>query len=167
MFERGIKAHGMYALFDPLIKVPLLIFPPGHKGRVDIHTPTSAVDILPTILDIVNNPGGSWMEGTVLPPFNQNFPEDRPVFSMDSRFSDQNEPFSDASVMIRKGSYKLIYSFGTHAKYKRLNGQPLFELFDVESDPEELINLVEKEPKLFEQLRAELFQAMDEKGQLA
>lgn len=167
IFERGLKAHGMHALFDPLIKIPLLIFPPGHKGRVDIHTPTSAVDILPTILDIVNNPGGSWLEGSVLPPFNQNFPEDRPVFSMDSRYSDQSKPFTDASVMIRKGRFKLIYSFGTQGKYSKLNGQPLFELFDVENDPEELVNLIDEEPQVFIQLRDELFQAMAEKGQLA
>ena len=164
MFERGIKAHGVYAMFQPLIHVPLMIFPPGQQERVDIHTPSSATDLIPTLLHLTGKPQADWLEGTVLPPFNTEVDPQRPVFSMDTRFSEQEGPFTNASVMMRKGDYKLTYNFGDTDRYSRLNGEPLIELFDVVNDPEELDNLYGKENALGQLLLDELIAKMKEKG---
>ena len=163
IFERGIKAHGVYALFQPLMNVPLLIFPPGQTTRQDVYTPTSVVDIIPTLLHIAGKEQVDWTEGSVLPPFNPDFEPTRSVYAMDSRFSTQGEPFSSASIMMRKENYKLIYHFGDTDRYLRLNGEPLFELFDIDADPEELEELSEKAPDILEAMKAEMFAKLEEK----
>ena len=55
-------------LYEPLIRVPLVIFEPGRR-RSDVHAPTSAVDILPTLLHVTGQPAAGWAEGQILPPF--------------------------------------------------------------------------------------------------
>ena len=43
MLERGIIGHVTEVLYQPVIRVPLLIFEPGRDAGMDIRTPTSAV----------------------------------------------------------------------------------------------------------------------------
>ena len=50
MFERGIEAHSTPVLYEPVIRVPLMIFEPGRNTRTDVYMPTSAIDVLPTLL---------------------------------------------------------------------------------------------------------------------
>ena len=69
MFERGIQGHVTPVLYEPVIRVPLMIFEPGQKSRRDIHANTSAVDVLPTLLHVTGQEPADWSEGTVLPPF--------------------------------------------------------------------------------------------------
>ncbi|HKJ28166.1 MAG TPA: sulfatase-like hydrolase/transferase [Anaerolineales bacterium] len=164
IFERGIKAHGMWALFQPLMHVPLLIFPPGQTQRQDIYTPTSVVDLVPTLLHLAGKDQVDWTEGSVLPPFNPNFDTSRPSYAMDTRFSEQYQPFTNASIMMRKENYKLIYHFGTKNVYKRLNGKPLYELFDIDADPEELVNLYDSSPRVASILLDELLAKLEEKN---
>jgi len=164
IFERGLKAHGSPNYYDPIAKVPLLIFPPGQKERIDIHTPTSAVDILPTLKAIVDQEVPDWTEGRRLPPFNKDYPDDNSVYIVTSNSKNVDQPYGQGSLMLRRGQYKLIYHFGEVDPYKPLNGIPLFELFDLESDPEEMDNLFEKENDIGEALRDELFAKMREMG---
>jgi arylsulfatase A-like enzyme len=46
MFERGISLHNTPTLYEPLIRVPLMVWAPGLDERLDVHTPTSCVDFL-------------------------------------------------------------------------------------------------------------------------
>ncbi|MBV5323308.1 sulfatase-like hydrolase/transferase, partial [bacterium] len=64
MFERGIVMHGTDALYEPLIRIPLLIFEPGVKIRTDVYEPTSAVDLLPTLAYLSGHSIPDWTEGT-------------------------------------------------------------------------------------------------------
>ncbi len=48
MFEREISGHSTDALYQPVIRVPLMIFEPGQSVGTDIYEYTSAVDLLPT-----------------------------------------------------------------------------------------------------------------------
>lgn len=146
MLERGILGHLTPAFHNPHVHIPLLIFPPGQQERIDIHTPTSAIDVLPTLLHLTGNPIPDWLEGQLLPPYLSNPDPQRNIFSMDAFYSPQNGPFTDATMMLRKGNYKLTYFFGTHKKYEDLNGNEKFELYNLQNDPEELDNLVKKEP---------------------
>ena len=50
MFERGIRGHVTPTLYEPVIRVPLLIAKPGQREREDVYAPTSCVDLLPTLL---------------------------------------------------------------------------------------------------------------------
>src|SRR3989304_4147872 len=69
LFERAIWQHTTPVLYQPVIRIPLLIFQPGRTTRLDVHTPTSAVDILPTLRHVTGSEPVSWSEGLVLPPF--------------------------------------------------------------------------------------------------
>ncbi len=48
IYERGVFGHTNEYLYEPLIHVPLIISSPGQNSQVDIHSPTSSVDLVPT-----------------------------------------------------------------------------------------------------------------------
>ena len=69
LFERGIAGHLTPVLYQPVIRVPLLIFEPGRTIRQDVYSNTSTVDLLPTLLHVTGQKLADWSEGTPLPPF--------------------------------------------------------------------------------------------------
>jgi len=155
MFERGVQGHMTELLYQSLVKIPLLIFEPGQTTRRDIFTPTSAVDILPTLLHISGKSIPDWCEGEVLPPFQSDKP-DRSIFAFEAKTNGQFDPLTKATAMILKDKYKFISYFG----YKQLKQVPLYELFDLENDPEELNNLYHPDSitakKLLDELNVKL-----------
>jgi len=159
MFERNIYQHETPALYEPIIRVPLLIIEPGQQERRDIHTPTSAVDVLPTLLKVTGRQIPEWVEGIVLPPFSEIMPTaDRPVYALDA-IASEDGTLNPASVMMVKGKYKLTYYYG----HKQLvNNGPLFELYDLETDPEELNNLFDPNSEVSQELKSELLEKFAE-----
>lgn len=157
MFERGISGHSTPAMYQPVIRVPLLIFEPGRETGLDVTTPTSAIDVLPTLLQVTGQPIPNWHEGSVLPPFATTSPDpNRSIYALRAQANVPLAPLNPASIMLVKGRYKLVYFFG----YPELNGAELVQLFDLESDPEELNDLqsTQKEiaAELFSELKAKL-----------
>lgn len=139
MFERGINGHTTPVLYDPVIRIPLMIFEPGRKTRTDVHVPTSAIDILPTLLHLTGQPPAPWAEGIMLPPFSDLHPgEDRSVYSLEARKSGKYAPLRVATTALIKGEYKLMYFSG----YEELGSKgERVELYDIRNDPEEMNNL--------------------------
>ncbi|MGD8456071.1 MAG: sulfatase-like hydrolase/transferase [Anaerolineales bacterium] len=161
IFERGLYRHGHPFLYEPAIHIPLVIFHPDQKERIDVFSPTSAVDLLPTLLHSIGQPIPEWCEGKVLPPFNEEtYSSDRNIFALEAReTANPSSPFRCASGMIVKGRYKLTKYFG----YEELpNGEQIVELFDIENDPEELNNLSQKTDSLTQDLLNELETRMSE-----
>jgi arylsulfatase A-like enzyme len=155
MFERGEIGHEMRYLHQPLVRIPLLVFQPGQTDRRDVYTPTSAVDLLPTLLWVAGKQIPDWCEGQILPPFNPTEPDpDRSVFALEARDNPKpGVPISVATAMIVKGRYKLIYYYG----YQMYPGSyPSFELFDIQNDPEELENLYSQDNSIAGELLHEL-----------
>lgn len=135
MFERGEIQHSTPLLYDPVIHTPLLVSAPGQKTRRDIYTPTSAVDILPTIAHLTGQPLPSGVEGSVLPGFeNGNEDFERSIYVVEAKLNPAHGPMKDATIVLRKGHQKLIYYTG----YGR---EDEFELYDLEYDSEEMDNL--------------------------
>jgi arylsulfatase A-like enzyme len=160
IFERGVQGHMTEMLYQPLVRIPLLIFEAGQKSRRDIYTPTSAVDILPTLLHITGQQIPEWCEGEVLLPY-QSADPGRSVFALEAKENGQFDPLTKASAMIIKEQYKLIYYFG----YKQLKRKPLYELFNLEEDPEELSNLLLLESTIANSLMEELDTKIQEVNQ--
>ncbi len=156
MFERGIFGHRTPALFQPVVRVPLVIVEPGQRERRDIHALTSAVDLLPTLMRITDQQVPDWSEGEVLPPFSGSEPRpDRSVYAVEAKFSDPERPLNPASAMIVKANHKLAYYRG----YEELGGMgTLFELYDLEADPEEMIDLYPSRPEMAVSLKDELLE---------
>jgi arylsulfatase A-like enzyme len=154
LFERGISGHTTPVLNQPVIRVPLLIFEPGARQRVDVTAPTSAVDLLPTLLHLAGQDIPTWTEGALLPPFSP-LPLDsaRSLYALQAVSNEQLSPLSQASTMLVKGPHKLVYYSG----YEKLgdSGQRI-ELYDLQADPEELVNLFPSRKALGSQLLDEL-----------
>ena len=159
IFERGLTEHIRPVFYQAIVQVPLLIFMPNQVERVDIHETTSALDIIPTLLQITGKQKPAHLEGSTLPPFNNPSPT-RPIFVMDARNNPPKERLSLYTAMLQKGPYKFTQYYG----YKQLpNNQPYYELYNLEEDPEELENLVEKEINVAKDLRNELDEKIFEK----
>ena len=154
LFERGIEGHSTAVLFQPVVHIPLLIFEPGRSSRLDVYTPTSAVDVLPTLLHVTGQKAADWGEGLVLPPFGEaNSDPDRSLYALQARSTARHAPITEATIMNVKGRHKLVYYFG----YKRLElvGERI-ELYDLESDPEELNNLYTPQNEIGAELLREI-----------
>jgi arylsulfatase A-like enzyme len=150
-FERGISGHSTKALYQPLVRIPLLIFEPGKSQRRDVYTPTSAADVLPTLAFLNGLPIPQWTEGRVLPPY-QPADENRGVYSVYSIYTRPTEPIKSGSMTLVKGKYKLHY----YAGYPETGGKDLIWLYDIESDPEELEDLTATRRDVADAMLAEL-----------
>lgn len=138
MFERGVIGHTTPLLYEPVIRIPLMIFEPGRKTRLDVHASTSAVDILPTLLHVTGKSAADWTEGVVLPPYSNSYEgNNRSIFAIEARKNAKYAPLTVATTTLVKGQYKLIYFLG----YEELVGRERVELYDIQSDPEEINNL--------------------------
>jgi arylsulfatase A-like enzyme len=139
LFERGNIGHETPMGYEDGVRVPLFIFPPGQHARQDVTAPTSAVDLLPTLMHLAGQPLPDWSEGRVLPPFDpQPPPPDRPVFVFHPANARARQPIRQGSATIVQGSYKFVHTFGLPEQ--RASG-PHTELFDLATDPDELVNL--------------------------
>jgi arylsulfatase A-like enzyme len=157
LFERGIRGHLTPVLYQPVIRVPLMIFEPGRTTRTDVHSLTSAVDILPTLLHVTGGPAPDWSEGTVLPPFLGQDPDSgRGIYVMQAKDTKKHAPLTQATLTLVRGKYKIMYFLG----YEELGGKERIELYDIEHDPAELTNLYPDEAGigrgLLDELRAKL-----------
>lgn len=139
LFERGLVGHLTPMLYQPVIRVPLFIFEPKRTSRMDIYQNTSGTDIFPTMLALSGQEIPAWIEGQVLPPFNQSNLEDmRPIYALQAKGTGKKDPIVRATVMLVEDHYKMIYYFG----YRELRDTgPFIELYDVQNDPHEMHNL--------------------------
>jgi choline-sulfatase len=149
MHERGIGGHMTDALYQPLVRVPLLIFEPGRKTGTDIYDYTSAVDLLPTLTHLSGENHPAWAEGDVLPPFApaSQIPG-RDIYLLRASHNDQFAPLTIASTMLVRENYKLHYYFG----YPEVPEEGLARLFDIKSDPEEMTDLISSKPETAQEL---------------
>jgi arylsulfatase A-like enzyme len=136
LFERGVWGHMSPLLYEPLIHVPLIISKPGQQNREDVYTPTSCVDLLPTLLRATGHAIPDWVDGEVLPTFSGGDDRSRRgVFSVEARINPRRSPLTKGTVALIKDQYKLIHYFG----YDGYESQ--YELYDVVNDPEEMEDL--------------------------
>ncbi len=157
IFERGQIAHGNPTLYQAVVRVPLLIFEPGRQSGLDIHDLTSAVDLLPTLAHITGHPIPDWTEGQVIPPFAGDAWNPNPsIYAVQARHDVETKPLTQASIMLVKGRYKLVYYFG----YGDRGVNSLAQLYDIQADPEELVDLSGSQPDvaaaLLQQLKSRL-----------
>lgn len=133
MFERGIRGHVTLTLYEPVIRVPLIISRPGQRQREDVYTPTSCVDLLPTLLDIAGQALPDWCEGEILPAVgDQETHSNRAIFAVEAKSNPRQAPLAKGTVALVKDQYKLIHYFG----YRDHESE--YELYDLTNDPEEL-----------------------------
>jgi len=151
MFERGIQGHVTPTLYEPIIHIPLIIYHPEQNRRRDIYTPTNNVDLLPTLLKLSGDAIPSWCEGQILPGLNDEIiTTDRSIFTVEGKQNAKHGPLNKATFAIIKGNHKLI-------QYK---GYPdfddVYELYNLNQDPEELNDLSTTATSIAKNLKSEL-----------
>lgn len=150
LFERNIWGHITRTLYEPLLRVPLLISLPAQQTRLDVHTPTSQVDLMPTLLHLMGQNKPPWCEGELLPPFGA--PQDqRPLYAMVNRDAAQTNLLAKGTYALVRYPYKLIHYRG-YVDYPGDHD----ELYQVEDDPEELQDRSQSDAALRRELRQEL-----------
>ncbi len=156
-FERGEEGHVSPLLYDPVVRVPLMISTPGQTSRKDVYAPTVSTDVVPTLAHLIGREIPAWAEGELLPELGGSGAPGRSIFMMDAKYNPAFAPLSIASFAMRKDQYKLIYYKG----YEQYNGRDAFELYDMENDPEEMNDLYSDNPSIAGPLREELFAKID------
>lgn len=150
LFERGIWMHSTAALYQPIIRVPLLVFEPGTTTGRDVYEKTSAIDLMPTLLHLTRHPIPDWAEGTILPPYadiiNPNAQER--IFAVQAKYNEPTYPLTEVSVAHIRDNFKLTYYLG----YNEVDEKDKFQLFDIEEDPEELNDLSISKPETASEL---------------
>jgi arylsulfatase A-like enzyme len=131
----------------------LMIFEPGQQTRRDIYEYTSAVDLLPTLTHLTGQKDPSWTEGGILPPYAKTDRSlDRTLYVVQAIDNPPNAPLTQASTTLVKENYKLHYYFG----YPELPNGETVKLFDIKSDPEELVDLYSSKKGIASELLNEL-----------
>ncbi|MHA2404197.1 MAG: sulfatase family protein [Candidatus Kariarchaeaceae archaeon] len=159
LFERGIIGHSTLTMYQNLLRAPLLISVPYQEKRQDIFSPTSCVDLLPTILQISGHQIPNSIEGKVLTGFNNSIQdENRSLFAVEAKSSSKFLPFTKYSIAMIKGRYKLISYLGYGID---LND----ELYDLVNDPEELNNLNRSRVQLLKDMKTELIETLNKSNE--
>jgi hypothetical protein len=129
-------------LYDSLLRVPLIVSQPGRLPEgLMVEQAVSLVDVLPTITDLLDLPSPAAASGVSLLPLIVGAGENpRPVFAVTSR----PESKSDMTAVIARG-YKFIHSLNDARDWE--------ELYDLEADPGELVNLAPSAPPILDELR--------------
>jgi choline-sulfatase len=125
----GNRGHwGKSTMWEESVGVPLVIAGPGITAGATSDTPVSLIDLAPTVEAAGGLPVDESLPGRDLRELARDRDPDRPVFAEYHAVGAETGIF-----MLRLGSYKLIEFVGD---------APL--LYDLEADPEELVNLAEK-----------------------
>jgi len=135
LLERGISGHNTPVLYEPLTHIPLLIAYPDQNSRQDIYQPTSAIDLTPTLLQFAGAENSPLLEGSLLPREDKSGFDQRSIFTLEAKSNPKNGPLKRATFALIQDRYKMIYYQGYE------NFDQVFEVYDLENDPQETVNL--------------------------
>lgn len=150
LFERGFFGHGGVLLYESAIHIPLLVSSPRQKTRKDVYAPTSNIDILPTLLSLAKKTAPVTTDGMLLPEFGGALDNKRPLFTLYAAENSAFMPLKKMAVSINKENNKLIGYFG----YDGLDNG--YEMYNLDEDFEELMNLAMGGGRTYLLLREEL-----------
>ncbi len=148
--------HG--GLFQRVLRIPLVIVGPSIPSNKRIKTPVQHIDIVPTILDIVGvKPKGYYFDGkSLLELLETGNPLRDYVFAVSSTAPKRYALISDY--------YKLVYSPSIRDAMDKYGGiwfQDVVELYNLRTDNDDRINLVDDLPDIAKELENRLKQIVN------
>jgi arylsulfatase A-like enzyme len=155
LFERGEEYHSTPLMYDPIIHVPLLISSPESKTHQDVFAPTSAVDLVPTLLHLAGSSIPNTTQGRLLPGFAGQADLSRTIFSVEAKDNSAFEALTQSSIALVKGNMKLIYYMGYKKYFDR------FELYNLQDDINEMRNIYDTDTVAASQLKDELLASLN------
>lgn len=143
--EHGV--FGKQTFYEGSVRIPLLFEGTGVQEGKRIATPVSILDIGPTLCDFAQTVPPPSQDGTSLAESLRNSeaqPSARPVIS---EWVQNHQQQAVAARMIRQGKWKLM-----HYAHPEITDQ----LFDIESDPDELHDCAPEQPDIHQTLLRQL-----------
>ncbi len=122
--EHGIWMHGK-SLYESEVRIPLIVKRPYQTRGLRIARPVQAIDIVPTVIELLHIESDTHFDGTSL-------------------LTDSNEP-----ALILWNKHKVVR---TH-EWKLYETENPPQLFRINRDPGELHNVAAKHPEIIKQLR--------------
>jgi arylsulfatase A-like enzyme/predicted Zn-dependent protease len=149
--SHGESSHG-YFIYDYAAHVPLIVVTPFRAGRgARIPSQVSTVDVFATVLDLVKIPVPADQQGRSLVPLVMGRADGEDVPAYAESFA-PNIQFGWAPLQgLRTTRYKFISA-------------PRLELYDLERDPREAVNILDREPAAARDLKARLDRLVEETG---
>ncbi len=144
VYEHRRLDHG-FTLYDEQLRVPLIVKLPGRKDGKRIADRASSIDLMPTLLDLLDVDASGMKDqfrGSSLVPAFSGGSVSRTAFAE----TDYREYTFKRSI-VRPDGWKLIATLES----KNL------ELYDLNADPGELNDLSAKDPQRAEELKAALY----------
>jgi arylsulfatase A-like enzyme len=137
-FEHGYVGHNSN-LYEQETHIPLIIREPDQvEGRI-IHDLIDQVDIPATILDLAGIQIPVWMEGrSIVPLMRGERLSARPAFSMNFMDNYRGHEIANGKIAVWQDDYKIIHYLKTNKS----------RLYNLKKDPNELVNLMDKEPEI-------------------
>ncbi|MBD3318194.1 MAG: sulfatase-like hydrolase/transferase [Chitinivibrionales bacterium] len=133
----ALPAHQVWQkpfMYEEAVRIPLLIHSPArYSSRMTVQTPTTNLDLIPTLASIAGIEWPYALPGRDLTALAANPPEDRAVLSEAALGMDTITPeVSDLTLMARNSRFKyVLYPSGDE------------QLFDLQNDPGEVTDLSE------------------------
>ena len=139
--EHMERTHGVF-LYDEALRVPLIFRAPGRvSARHRVEEPVGIIDIAPTLLELMGLPALEAAEGRSLAAQLGGKRGDDERFVYAETLMPRLEFGWSELRMVQNDRYKYIEA-------------PRPELYDLRADPDEMQNLVEREPELTVEMAA-------------
>jgi tetratricopeptide (TPR) repeat protein len=141
--EHGEESHSFF-VYDSTMRIPLVLWgadlvPRGRRA----HGLVRLIDVGPTILDLVGAPLPSGIQGVSLRPILEDPDRDLTLTGYGESIEPATTFGASALRFVREGDWKYIHKL-------------VPELYDVNADPNEKLNLADAHPEVVERLRARL-----------
>jgi arylsulfatase A-like enzyme len=150
--------HGLFwyrDLYDPTLRVPLVIVPPKGAGRfvAEVAEQVRLIDVGPTILDMLGLPAEGMGGASLLPLMRGDADAEPPGPALSTYALDAHEADHER-VSVRTDGWKLLRRMPGWVGVQRSEGSE--ELYDLARDPGELHDLIGTEPAVRERLARQL-----------
>lgn len=147
LFDHSGFSHG-YSLYEEVVRVPLYVKLPGQRTANVVAEPVSLADLMPTVLEVLDLPGPTGLDGVSLRLGSRAAPrrtEDRSfVFTVDSK---PEKPRCSAQAILRWPEVLI------HTAWDYRGRRNAVELFDLSEDPAQERNLLRARPRAASGLR--------------
>ncbi len=163
LLEHGFIGHASTSwdstIYDDLINVPLLIYyPKTLPGGKKIENQVRMIDIMPTVLDILDIPLSATLQGKSLLPLimgKEDFQETVFSESTPCGYSCPKRLENNRLRSVRTNEWKLI------SVYDHDTGETAYELYNLQEDPGETNNVLEQYPEIAAQFTQEMQRWME------
>jgi len=118
--------------FEPLHRVPLIWYWPGHFGHQSTYSLVENIDIFPTLCELIDLPIPPQVQGESYGSYLKHS-----ILTDGAAFEGKRRIFFDTSMWkaVRTHSYKFVYHY---------DGEETMELYNLLDDPLEKVNLADR-----------------------